>query len=344
MKGRALATLCVALPLVAAQARLVTLSVPEPEQRLINKQPAARSEPSHEMRLIQQASAGQREAQLELALHYFEGTAGFAQNVPQALKWFLLAARAGDRRGALGAGAVYMLYGDSPTQLRDGQYWLKRAADAGLARATYVQALALWRKTGGKRLAALDELLAQGARARDAFSINMQAALLEREGQQAAARDGYQRAAALGSPAAAANLARLRDASLFAEYRADPAGFDDSRLSPEQAYDFARRYHAGRGVPTDYLRAIGLYELSAKARYVPAQKMLSLIYSRRSPRGGLDPAWMQALANTDPRSGAGVSITTLGDDTLPAIDDRPLIDLLAPAAGRAAAPVKAAHR
>ncbi|MBU6437539.1 MAG: hypothetical protein KGQ77_08430, partial [Betaproteobacteria bacterium] len=76
MKGRALAALCVALPLAAAQARLVTLSVPEPEQRLINKQPAARSEPSHEMRLIQQASAGQREAQLELALHYFEGTAG----------------------------------------------------------------------------------------------------------------------------------------------------------------------------------------------------------------------------------------------------------------------------
>jgi TPR repeat protein len=327
---------------VPLQARIVTLEPPEPAPRLVNKQAAPRSEPTREAVLVRQATAGDRDAQVELGLRYLDGTSGFPQNVQQALKWFLLAANDGDARGALGAGTVYMLYGDAPVQARDGRKWLQRAREQGMVRANYVEALALWRKTGGKRLTALDQALKAGADANDAPCINMQAALLEREGKRGdAVLALYKRAAALGSAAAAANVARLRDNEKFERYKANPAAFDEDQLSAEEAFDFARRYHAGRGVAVDYLRAIGLYELSAKARYAPAQKMLQLIYSRRDAKGALDPVWMRALVSTDTRTNGNVS--SLVEEGLPLIDDRPLADLLA-ARERAAAKADRAEK
>jgi TPR repeat protein len=310
----------------SAIAKLVTSEVPEAASRLVNKQQAVKADPSREAQLVKLATSGDRDAQVELGLRYAEGTQGIQQNIPQALKWFLLAANDGDRRGALGAGALYLLYGESPAQVRDGRMWLQRAREQGLARAHYVEALSLWRKTGGKRLAALDQVLKAGADARDGFAINMQGALLEREGKQAAARALFERASALGSPAGAANVARLKLNDKFLEYKSNPGGFDEDALNAEEAFEFAQRYHAGRGVSVDYLRAISLYELAARNRYAPAQRMLALIYSRRTAKGTLDPAWMRALSNIDPRTGSNTQ--SLLDDRLPVIDDRPLADLL----------------
>jgi TPR repeat protein len=307
-------------------AKLVTAEVPEPASKLVNKQTPAKADPTREAQLLKLATSGDRDAKVELGLRYAEGTQGMQQNIPQALKWFLLSANDGDRRGALGAGTLYLLYGESPAQVREGRLWLQRAREQGLARAHYVEALSLWRKTGGKRLAALDQALKAGSDARDGHAINMQGALLEREGKEPIARTFYDRAAALGSPAGAANIARLKLNARFAEYRSNPGGFDESELSPDEAFEFAQRYHAGRGVSVDYLRAIGLYELAARTRYAPAQRMLALIYSRRTVKGTLDPTWMRALSNIDPRTGSNTQ--SLIDDRLPVIYDRPLTDLL----------------
>jgi TPR repeat protein len=326
--------IAIAFMLVAisfAQAKIITVEPPDAAvaARAINKQPAPKSEPSREQQLIKRAlskansrdagDAGQ--AQLELGIRFLDGVQGTPQNSNEAFKWFVLAANQSDARiaklGALGAGTALILHSDSPTQLREARTWLQRARSAGLARADYVEALALWRRTQGKRLAAMDELLATAARAGDAYAMNMQGALFEREGKAEPAQVLYALAANKGSPAAAANMERLKTQALFAQYVADQNKFATDgaplnasstdifidkrmRLSGELAYDFARRYHAGRGVQADYLQAVSLYERAATLRFEPARKMLALIFSKRDKRGGLDIAWLKTLAQADP--------------------------------------------
>lgn len=321
------------------QAKIITAEPPDAAQAAlaINKQPAPKSEPSREQQLVKRAlgkansrdasDAGQ--AQLELGVRFLDGVQGTPQNANEAFKWFVLAANQSDARvaklGALGAGTALILHSDSPTQLHEARTWLQRARSAGLARADYVEALALWRRTQGKRLGAMDELLAAAARLGDAYAINMQGALFEREGKAEPALVLYALAANKGSPAAAANMERLKAQALFAQYIADQNKFATNgaplnvsstdifidkrmRLSGELAYDFARRYHAGRGVQADYLQAVSLYERAAAQRYEPARKMLALIFSKRDKRGGLDIAWLKTLAQVDP------AFTSVGSD------------------------------
>jgi TPR repeat protein len=339
-----------------AQAKIITIEPPEAADaaRAINKQAAPKSEPSREQLLVKRAltaAPNSREAglaQLELGLRMLDGIQGSTQNVAAALKWFVLAANQADARiaslGALGAGTTLILHSDSPTQLREARAWLQRARNAGLARADYVEALALWRRGQGKRFGTLDDLLASAARAGDAYALNMQGALFEREGKTDPAQVLYALAASKGSPAAAANMERLKTQSLFAQYVADQSKFtalslpvnaslhevmDDKKrinLSGELAYEFARRYHAGRGVQADYLHAVSLYERSAAQRYEPARKMLALIFSRRDKRGGLDIAWLKTLAQIDPLLTSSGKLNT--ESEYSAVDNRPLSDLL----------------
>ena len=312
-----------------AQAKIITAEPTDATEaaRVMNKQPATKSEPSREQQLVKRAlssptnSHDAAQAQIELGIRLLEGEQGSPQNVNEALKWFVLAANQSDARiaklGALGAGAALILHSDSPAQLREARSWLQRARSQGLARADYVEALALWRRSQGKRLGAMDDLLATAARAGDAYAINMQGALFEREGKAEPAQVLYALAATKGSPAAASNMERLKAQALFAQYVADQSKFAttampintptsdifiDRRisLSGEQAYDFARRYHAGKGVQADYLQAVSLYERAAAQRYEPARKMLALIFSKRDKRGGLDIAWLKTLAQVDP--------------------------------------------
>ena len=69
----------------------------------------------------------------------------------------------------------------------------------------------------------------------------------------------------------------------------------------------AQRYHRGTGVPSNYTEAIRLYQLAQNQGSVTAKKMLELIFSRPSPDGQIDLAWMQQLARVD-LSGAAPSI------------------------------------
>jgi TPR repeat protein len=328
-----------------AQAKIITAELPDAIEatRAINKQPAPKSEPSREQQLIKRAlSAASNSPDAGLGVRLLEGAQGTPQNALEALKWFVLAAHQSNERtaklGALGAGAALMLHSDSPTQLRDARVWLQRARSAGLARADYVEALALWRRSQGKRLGALDDLLATAARMGDAYAINMQGALFEREGKTEPAQVLYALASTKGSPAAAANMERLKTQALFAQYVADQSKFASTtalfnanssdifidkriRMNGELAYNFARRYHAGRGVQADYLHAVSLYERAAAQRYEPARKMLALILSKRDKRGGLDIAWLKALALADP-------IHTI-DSGYSAVDNLIFYDLLA---------------
>ena len=78
-------------------------------------------------------------------------------------------------------------------------------------------------------------------------------------------------------------------------------------LSAAENLAQAQRYHRGTGVPSNYTEAIRLYQLAQNQGSVTAKKMLELIFSRPSPDGQIDLAWMQQLARVD-LSGAAPSI------------------------------------
>ncbi|MBY0410058.1 MAG: SEL1-like repeat protein, partial [Burkholderiaceae bacterium] len=83
------------------------------------------------------------------------------------------------------------------------------------------------------------------------------------------------------------------------------------------------------GVPANYAEAIRLYQLAASQGSQRARHMLELIYSRPSPQGGVDIAWMQQLAALDLGPDGAVLSPPL--PTAPPLfgrDPTPLYDLL----------------
>lgn len=104
----------------------------------------------------------------------------------------------------------------------------------------------------------------------------------------------YFRAAALRSPAAAANAAllseRLADTSINRRPLAAASSSSDDTLA------LAQRNHRGEGQPANFVEAIRLYQLAKNQGNVQAKKMLALIFSRPRPDGQIDIAWMQHLA------------------------------------------------
>lgn len=91
----------------------------------------------------------------------------------------------------------------------------------------------------------------------------------------------------------------------------------------------ARKYHRAEGVPANYAEAIRLYQLAASQGSPRARHMLELIYSRPSPQGSVDIAWMQQLAALDLGPDGAVLSPPL--PTAPPLfgrDPTPLYDLL----------------
>lgn len=104
--------------------------------------------------------------------------------------------------------------------------------------------------------------------------------------------------AASYSSTAKLNAQRIRQ-QLQHQEDAKRLGSDINQAEPEVIYRQARRYHQGDGIPANYAQALMLYQLAAARSFAPAQRMLNLIYSRPSPQGGIDIAWMQQLAEAD---------------------------------------------
>lgn len=75
-----------------------------------------------------------------------------------------------------------------------------------------------------------------------------------------------------------------------------------------EALTTARKYHRGQGVTSNFTEAIRFYRLADQRGSVEARRMLAMIYSRPAPGGGIDPGWMQQLANVD----VGTTIPMMG--------------------------------
>lgn len=100
-------------------------------------------------------------------------------------------------------------------------------------------------------------------------------------------------AAAARSETASANaslLASRMDSSTKARLRMP-------RYSAGNGYQEARRYHLGDGVPANYTEAIRLYQIAAARGDPRSRRILELIFSRPTPSGAIDIAWMQQLAS-----------------------------------------------
>lgn len=98
-------------------------------------------------------------------------------------------------------------------------------------------------------------------------------------------------------------------------------------LGRDELFSQAQKYHRGEGVPTNYAQAIALYQQAKDKGSLPAQKMLALIFSRPTPDGQLDLAWMQQVAHIE----VGNQPTSLGGDALkPNLrrEPTPLFDLI----------------
>lgn len=153
-------------------------------------------------------------------------------------------------------------------------------------------------------------LLESAARARNPQAQLELGLQLAADGRDDAALAQF-RAAEARLPAAAANVRIL--AQRAQQPRRAPAAQD---MSPG-AFTFllAQRAHRGEGQTANFTEAIRLYRQAQVEGSVPAARMLALIFSRTTPDGSIDIAWMQELANVgvtrevpvvDPSLGRGV--------------------------------------
>ncbi|PIF26363.1 TPR repeat protein [Acidovorax sp. 56] len=82
------------------------------------------------------------------------------------------------------------------------------------------------------------------------------------------------------------------------------------RNNAQAWYTEAQRYHRGDGVPANYAEAVRLYQIAASSGDEKARRMLELIFSRPTPTGTVDLAWMQQLAALNPDSNGSTQNAT----------------------------------
>ncbi|WP_312528687.1 tetratricopeptide repeat protein [Comamonas sp.] len=258
--------------------------------------PAPRSDASLQA-LRRQAQEGEVSAQFELGMYYYHN-AGLPQAGAQARQWLGQAAAQGDARAMAALG--YML-GTGTGGVRDvpaGRQWLQRAADARLAKATYLMSLVERRVTGPRAMQQSRLLLEQAARDGEAMALNDLAVERELEGRMNEAKELYAQAQAGGSQTAAQNLARI--ASYQRASTSEQLGRLRARADEGNAnalLELAYRYHLGRGVQRNFATAIQYYRRAADAGSPKAREFLALIFSRSNEKQPvIDEAWMQELA------------------------------------------------
>ncbi|WP_133480127.1 hypothetical protein [Cognatilysobacter segetis] len=249
-----------------------------------------------------------------------------------AFRLFQAAAAGGDLRARIAVGYLQAMGLGTQRDVATGTRALLAASAAGMARADYL--LSLMEPAGSARETSLR---ASAAGRGDAAAQNAMGVHFARAGDRDTAELWLTRAAASGSPAAKANLARLAQSRGAQRQReADDAGAGAGEAA--SLFALAQRYHRGTGASVDYGQALRYYRAAAAKGHGPARRMLGLIQSRPAPDGAVDPAWMRQLATVDlgdgDRASAGAAPTASG---LPAaaaplqLDD-PLVNLAGVAA------------
>ncbi len=99
--------------------------------------------------------------------------------------------------------------------------------------------------------------------------------------------------------------------------------------SSDALFSRARKYHRGEGTQVNYTEAVRLYREAEAAGSIKARKMLSLIFSRISPDGTMDLAWMRQLAEMDvaaivPKQEESTESTLMQREPSPLMDLMPL--------------------
>ncbi len=89
------------------------------------------------LHLIEDATAGDREAQYTLAHLYYKGLGGVDRSIPDAITWFRRAAEAGHVDSMYDLAMIILDDQNGITRKEESFYWLKRSADLGHGDAQY---------------------------------------------------------------------------------------------------------------------------------------------------------------------------------------------------------------
>jgi TPR repeat protein len=281
------------------------------------------------------AAGGPGTAAWLLGLIHLHG-AGVARDPVRAQQWFEAAWARGEPLAAAGMAWCLIDGCAGPPSPAAAQPWIDRLARANRGRALYLAWLSLTRQSPlvlaeiqNPRTGSEDpplphpELLLEAARLGDVH------ALIEL-GLDAASRRHWQQArsyfvaAAPKSKAAAANLEIIDMAQPRSAKSSEAAAAPGAAALAE-----ARRAHRGEGMPADYAMAIRLYRQAQAEGNPEAQKMLALIFSRPTPTGEVDLAWMRQLAYVDVNSLAP-SLSNLAGVRVMRREPTPLYDFLPP--------------
>lgn len=279
-------------------------------------------------------SAASAQAGWLLGLIYLHG-AGVRRDLPLAHTWFDRAARFGREPWAYAGQAWCAIEGcEGPADPELARRAIEQLRKKYPARADFLEWVLLARATPL-------QVSRPGAMQTEVFQLP-HAALLEKAASQGdihalielglnAVSDDklpealeYFRRAGARSQAAQANIRQIQ-ARIDARRSSKPVGANDASIAELLAA--ARKYHRGTGVPVNYVEAVRLYRLAEAKGSVEARRMLSLIFSRPSPTGDINVAWMQQLAYADPMT----TIPTVGvPSTVDLLyrEPTPLYDLL----------------
>ena len=108
---------------------------------------ASSNQPQDRQALIAKATVGDASAQSTMGDRCRTGDAATEPDLPDALKWYRLAAAHGDRNAQNNIGAMYQNAMGVAKDLAEAAKWYRLAADQGLAIAQYNLALMLgWGK------------------------------------------------------------------------------------------------------------------------------------------------------------------------------------------------------
>lgn len=258
-------------------------------------------------RRVRHGSAAERNsarAAWMLGLLYLHGT-GVALDRVQAQHWFERAWAMGERWASAGLAWCEIDGCRGIPTPSNARLWSAQLAGLDRGLGLYLEWLAADRlapiqlaSPSGPGLAQQEaakahrNLLERAARAGSAGALNELALQDTAAGHLPEALAQF-RTAAAQSPAAAANASLLAARMKSADQKSAPPDTASAWFAE------ARRYHRGDGVPANYTEAIRLYQIAAASGSRPAQRMLEMIYSRPTPTGSIDIAWMQQLANLE---------------------------------------------
>ena len=277
------------------------------------------------------STAAAAQAAWQLGLIYLHG-AGVRIDRPLAQQWFERAASQGREPWAFAGLAWCAIDGcTGPPNPAAATQAINRLRSEHAARADYLAWLQATRlkplqiTVPGQSSPAdtAERQLLNRAADRGDVQANIELGIMAFARQQNAQAEGFFSRVASRSSIAADNLQRLRTIKAPATGATRGSSTDDSA---ESALNMARMYHRGEGVPANYAEALRFYRLAEQRGSAEAHRMIELIFS--SPRGVLDPVWMQQLAKADLTRPASMIAAGITSQQLQR-EVSPLSDLLA---------------